>query len=58
MHHACAGGHTATAELLIANGADVEAKDEVRQGDMGWRTGVERTCTDGDSYRGEDNEPS
>jgi hypothetical protein len=29
---ACENGHTATAELLIANGADVEAKDEVRCG--------------------------
>jgi ankyrin repeat protein len=29
---ACDNGHTATAELLIAKGADVEAKDKVRQG--------------------------
>jgi ankyrin repeat protein len=29
---ACVNGHTATAELLIAKGANVEAKDRVRQG--------------------------
>jgi hypothetical protein len=29
---ACENGHTATAELLIAKGAVVEAKDVVRQG--------------------------
>jgi ankyrin repeat protein len=28
---ACWYGHTATAELLIAKGADMEAKDMVRQ---------------------------
>jgi hypothetical protein len=28
---ACDKGHTATAEVLIAKGLDVEAKDEVRQ---------------------------
>jgi ankyrin repeat protein len=30
---ACQFEHTAIAELLIAKGADVDAKDEVRQGD-------------------------
>jgi ankyrin repeat protein len=29
---ACQDGHTATAELLIAKGADVKAKNKVRQG--------------------------
>jgi ankyrin repeat protein len=29
---ACWNEHTATAELLIAKGADMEAKDDVRQG--------------------------
>jgi hypothetical protein len=28
---ACMYGHTVTAELLIAKGADVKAKDKVRQ---------------------------
>jgi ankyrin repeat protein len=28
---ACQNGHTATADLLIAKGADVKAKPEVRQ---------------------------
>ena len=32
--------------MLIAKGADVEAKDEVRQGDKGGWRGVERTCPD------------
>jgi len=51
LHLACVHGHTATAELLIAKGADVEAEDDVRQGDKGdWR-GVERACPDGDSNR-------
>ena len=35
MHLACGGGHTAITELLIAKGADVEAKNNVRQGDKG-----------------------
>ena len=35
MHLACGMGHTGTAELLIAKGADVEAKNDVRQGDKG-----------------------
>ena len=39
---ACERGKTATAELLIAKGADVEAKGEVRQGDKGGWRGVER----------------
>jgi ankyrin repeat protein len=30
---ACENGQTAIAELLIAKGADMEAKDKVRQGD-------------------------
>jgi ankyrin repeat protein len=30
--YACANGDTATAELLIAKGADVEAKTDVRRG--------------------------
>ena len=30
LHWACFYGHVAVAEKLIANGADVEAKDEVR----------------------------
>ena len=30
LHRACGSGHVAVAEKLIANGADVEAKDEVR----------------------------
>ena len=42
MHLACKNGETATAELLIAKGADVEAKDKVRQGDKGGWRGVER----------------
>ena len=29
MHKACYNGHTATAEMLIEKGADVEAKDKV-----------------------------
>jgi ankyrin repeat protein len=28
---ACQYGHTATAELLLAKGAEMEAKDKVRQ---------------------------
>ena len=51
MHMACLRGKTATAELLIAKGADVEAKDKVRQGDKGGWRGVERACADGDSHR-------
>ena len=39
---ACWKGQTAIAELLIAKGADVEAKDYVRQGDKG----------DGEALRG------
>ena len=42
LHLACGMGHTGTAELLIAKGADVEAEDEVRQGDKG----------DGEAMRG------
>ena len=48
---ACENGHTAIAELLIGKGADVEAKDRVRQGDNGGWRGDERTCTDSDSHR-------
>ena len=45
-------GHTATAELLIAKGADVEAaKGQVRQGDKGGWRGVDRACPDSDSIR-------
>ena len=51
MHWACEKGHTGTAELLIAEGADVEAKNVVRQGDKGGWRGDERTCTDSDSHR-------
>ena len=36
--------------MLIAKGADVEAKDEVRQGDKGGWRGVEMACADGDSH--------
>jgi ankyrin repeat protein len=31
LMRACKRGHTATAELLIAKGADMEVKDKVRQ---------------------------
>ena len=31
LHIACSDGHTDIAELLISKGADVEAKDQVRQ---------------------------
>ena len=48
---ACKEGQTRTAELLIAKGADVEAKDDVRQGDKGIWRGVERVFTDCDSIR-------
>jgi len=43
---ACDKGKTATAELLLAKGADVEAKNHVRQAGMG-DEGVERACADG-----------
>ena len=33
LHYACQNGHTAIAELLIGKGADVEAKEKVKQGD-------------------------
>jgi ankyrin repeat protein len=33
---ACENGHTAIAELLIAKGADTEAKDDVRQRQFEW----------------------
>jgi len=52
LHWACWKGHTATAELLIGKGADVEAKDGVRQGDKGGWRGDERACADDDSHRG------
>ena len=51
MHVACHQGRTATAELLIAKGADVEAKDKVRQADKGGWRGVEWACGDSDSHR-------
>jgi hypothetical protein len=34
---ACEKGHIVTADLLIAKGADVEAKNKVRQGDISTR---------------------
>jgi ankyrin repeat protein len=37
---ACYNGDTAAAHLLIAHGADVEAKDKVRRCDFGWREGL------------------
>ena len=51
LHWACRNGHTGTAELLIAKGADVKAKDDVSQGDKGGWRGVERACPDSDSHR-------
>ena len=46
-------GQTATAELLIAKGVDVEAKAEVRQSDIERERerSVERSCADDDSHR-------
>jgi len=51
LHLACGYGHIGTAELLMAKGADVEAKDKVGQGDRGGWRGVERTWPDSDSHR-------
>ena len=51
LHEACQNGQTGTAELLIAKGADVEAKANVRQGNKGGSRSVERTCPDSDSHR-------
>ena len=46
LHVACEKGHTATAELLIAKGADVEAKNEVghwQDGEaLGWHAQSEK----------------
>jgi ankyrin repeat protein len=35
LMYACKHGHTATAELLIAKGADANAKGAVSRGDRG-----------------------
>jgi ankyrin repeat protein len=43
---ACWYGHTATAGLLIAKGADVKAKDWVRQGDRAGKAIAERESFD------------
>ena len=49
---------TATAELLIAKGADVEAKDWVRQGDKGDEEGLPRQRQPSLEQNEADNEPS
>jgi hypothetical protein len=43
---ACYNGQTDAAELLLAKGADVEAKDKVSQGDSDLLRIVEGRCSD------------